>query len=293
MYIYDFFNLPDDCEFYNIDLDSDTLAFLDPFLIRTVPTSWNYRFKSKINDFMKTLICELKNNNVGNARILCNFLSECNYVHLGYSISIPKGNGLGKRTGEELCNAIIQSQAFEEGDITYLEDLPIFIPSVGSDRISDICAKIILFDLVDFTNEMILKYSDEFKCKFQSKKLWSWNSEHHKFEQKECQIPIYKNIPFLLVPKTSVSQDHVILKGFSDFIQIGILSYYQDQANKFPEIADLITKNAKGEIIVPTKKDIRSKLGNESEIYARYMALAAADRKAIIDLYKRKKYPNK
>ena len=60
MHINDFYNLPDNSEHFNINLEKDTKAFIDPHKIRCGNSQRTLLYEDKINDFMETLVSLLK-----------------------------------------------------------------------------------------------------------------------------------------------------------------------------------------------------------------------------------------
>jgi len=289
MHINDFYNLPDNSEHFNINLEKDTKAFIDPHKIRCGNSQRTLLYEDKINDFMETLVSLLKNDKYEEAIQLCNSLSECNFIHLGYCKSNPQGKGLGTITGKELCDSIIDSEAFSEDLLTHLEDFTIFIKQIGSDRISDICARIILFDLVDFTKETLDEYKVDTGFYWENTELVSWDLTSHQFIKKKCKIPVCENnkSPFILTPKEIISEEHVTYNGLADFVRHGILAYYINNYRNFPEILELAPKNKHGEVIHPSKKAIEEKKGGVNQIFDEFFEFSDDLKREIINLYKK------
>ena len=194
-----YFNINDDVDFLNVNLEADNRCYLDPVLLYKFNDEFCINAKESIKDYFADLLDAAVNNNLNKATYLTSNLVESNEVRLGYSNGTPNGTGFGNNNGFELYKLIEKSKAINSGLLSDLFDMSILIPNVDRDRISDFTINIIFTHLIDYTHEQAKLYgipmvNVELKHKV-------WNTITKKWEKINVELPVYNNYPIVLVPK--------------------------------------------------------------------------------------------
>lgn len=139
--------------FVDVDTASDLRLFVDPYALEIRQDKWSLRCTDHIRSFFGELLAALRGGNDQRAIHIASHLHETNETCLGYSQGHPRGRGIGAYQAEELINALRRSRAFQTGLLTDLAETALFIPGIGSDKISDLATNIIRGLLLEYTQE--------------------------------------------------------------------------------------------------------------------------------------------
>lgn len=251
------FDYDESMEWFDPILENDTKLFIDPFLV----------FKSKIPIFKNShdriigffeyvfnrAATTNRSNNPG-YRNLIKTLSfpELDELCLGYSNKSTKGLGSGSGFGKIMLEAIYDSINMGKSELTHFEELGIFNEGIGCDRISDITARLILIELIEYTVDVATSLEMEMG-KFVIKN-GNYNHEAKRWEPLEVFLPINKtkdNKGIILVPKEFLRKLPTIdANDFWDFCWNNKNEELRDQLNinikenlRKSDIVDLAKKN--------------------------------------------------
>jgi len=144
---------------FNGFVDLDSLFYVDPFLLKDVKTpelKKSYKqFKKHFSDVIKLIISSNQKGDIfwRNARSLLTF-KEIPDICLGYSKNNNKGNAVGSKLADNLLNTA--SQIIDKGiqDPEIFELVGLLEEHFGPDRISDMTCRIIIGDLLNYTQRV-------------------------------------------------------------------------------------------------------------------------------------------
>lgn len=249
----DFYQIKDNTDYVDIDLDTDSKLFVDPYLLYISNDEFSNGCCNKIVNYFGQLLEYAILKDKGNGYRLVRYLQENNEIRFGYSNGEPMGKGLGKNKGKELFDILCKSKAVKTGLISDIFDASIMLDKVGSDKISDLTINIILMDLIKFTQNQCKKHNIPLEKVKLRRPVWI--SEENKWKNiEDIELPVYNNKPIILVPKNFVRPYMVYTYG--RFYNNQMMPYYEKEAVKNPSLG-LVRILKRG--IVPAKMKIRNK----------------------------------
>lgn len=188
--------------FLDVDTDEDTRLFIDPYALEIRNDNWSNRCTDYIRSFFNELLTALTSGNDQRAIHLASHLHETNETCLGYSSGQPSGRGIGANQTVDLLDALRQSRAFQTGLLTDLAETALFIPGIGSDKISDMTTNIIRGLLLEYTQEQAdiwsMPLTDDVAM------APTWDIQQLDWVQAPRRTIVIKGRPILLVPKHCV-----------------------------------------------------------------------------------------
>lgn len=222
---------------------------MDPSAIRNDSSDLAKSAYRALEDFF-VYIVELKLKGNAEGRRLLSNLHELNETRLGMSSHSPQGRSIGDGYAEMLWDAL-DDDLLKFGIIQYLEDVPLFIDGIADDRISDIVAKIILPQLIEFTNEV---FSDVGSGLYRlEKRAYPTFSEGDwtdtKFEVVVSNEGGFDALPIVLVPTQWVSKKLLMRprqfynRFATDYIQLRNTTYGLDGKEQKPPKGDIYEDN--------------------------------------------------
>jgi len=188
-------------DFVDVSLRTDNLLFVDPFALSQRRDRWSQEAHRTVVTFFQHLVDEIRAGHDVRARQLLGNLREPNETRLGYSARRPQGAGIGDMQADELFRALNESAAVREGFITSLEETELMIDGISYDKISDLTTNIIRSHLADYTAE---------QCNLHAVNVHQvgmppcFNTDVMEWEARYLNLPLYRNSPVLLVPKSIV-----------------------------------------------------------------------------------------
>ena len=250
-------------DFIDIDISKDMPLFIDPYRISKLSGPFIDEANGIINNYFSYLTELLVSGDYETARKIFTHLNEVNETCLGYSAKKPRGNGLGKKSSDEIFESLMGSKAVGLGILNSLEDLQVFVPGVSSDRISDMTTNIIRKLLIEYTKNQCEIFNIPLTSNIASGMYW--NPVSRQWEQEFTDMLVINGKRYLLVPKIIVTYGDRINSG--NYFQHFVLNFLQDENIK--EKTNLVQyrkgKMNKGEPFV-TKKDIKEKqLGTKNK----------------------------
>lgn len=139
--------------FVDVDTRTDMRLFIDPYALEIRDDKWSVRCTDHIRSFFDELLGALRAGNDQRATHLASHLHETNETCLGYSQGRPRGRGIGVNQAADLLHALRNSRAFQTGLLSDLSETALFIPGIGSDKISDLTTNILRGLLLEYTQE--------------------------------------------------------------------------------------------------------------------------------------------
>lgn len=262
-FIYSYLDIEEE-EFVNIDLLTyqDIKVFLDPFKIANLDESSSlhqYKFIETTEAYFNKVVTLLKDDNLTIEQL--GKIEEVNELKLGYG-EIDRETAIGTILVKNLVKSFNESKAFLTGLLTDLYDTNIFIENIGNDRVSDWVGRINYLGIYNYTIDVLRKYPNKFS--FKEKEATYYNIETNSWQTKQFNLPTYDGSPFLLVPIEISTPGKLSLRGYNDFIDMGVIELLQKRFRDYPKIKELSTRNADGSIRKPTKKAIREFLNIDS-----------------------------
>lgn len=243
-------------EFFDVELDSDTKFFIDPLRINNSKGVWFKRANNKIIDFFTELLDIAREGNDYRAEKLMKNLGEINDLRIGYSLNKPKGTGFGKENGMRLYQDIKKSEVLKDGLLEDVYDCQALIYNVGADRISDLIANIILLDLIEFTQNVCLKYGIDKNMTNVTKQCW--DNKTKQWKKYDVILPSYEGKPIILIPDKILS-DYQFFSHSNVYNKVMVPFYINEELSIAASNLIRTLKNGKQKIY---KKDIKKKYPN-------------------------------
>ena len=239
-------------DFYDFEIDRDTLMFLDPYYIARKEDAFLAECNEYIETFFNRFLYLLKYDERA-AYDLFSHLGEVNEICLGMSRGMPAGRGIGLINTQSIFDGIKRSEAFLNGVAEGLEDVRVFVEGVDKDKISDMVANIIKYPLMKYTEAQC----DLFGIPLMNMESgYYWNKDTAQWERGHNKMLVLDGRKYLLFPKNLVSDAKYYSKD--EYLRMYVLTYLQQ--DNIDKDTHLVRKsyNKDGEVISAKvfKKDI-------------------------------------
>lgn len=183
--------------FFDIKVNRDTKAFVDPGVLRASINSFSDECKDLIVDFFQEFLAALKSNNETRGLYLLDGLKETNYFHLGLSKEKSNGRSVGKELNQKIWDSFKNSKAAKSGFLNDIEDSALFIENIGPDRISDMVCAILREKFAIYTLNISTYYNMQNSLKEETLLCW----ENKEWIKKKFLLPNSEFTPLLFIPK--------------------------------------------------------------------------------------------
>lgn len=264
-------------DFVDIEPERDTPLFIDPFAISLKGDAWSEVCNQHITHFFQTALDHIRAGRDLQARQMLNGLSEPNETCLGLSRGAPAGRGVGGIQAFDLYESLAASQAAQNGLLEELAECDLFIPGIGSDKISDITTNIIRRPLIQYTQEQCNLHKIALDGEFPSGRFWDIDAGT--WRQEYARIPIIGDKRIILVPKYTVRRKMAL--NSQEFYSHHIINFIQGE--EFRRQSPLVKVLANGERRPPTKKALKERFPFSKDFVARF----AQAHPYVLDAYKR------
>lgn len=245
------FEIAQETEFQDIELETDNLLFADPYLIYIGQNEMAERCSNNIVNYFEQLLSFAKRGDRGNGYRIVRYLQENNEVRMGYSQNNPNGKGIGNNKGKKMFDEIAKSKAVKSGQIADIFDASIMLEGVGADRISDLTINIILEELIEFTQQQCKKHNIPLEKIKLKRPIWS-TKENKWLNSNEYLLPLHNNKPIIFMPKEFVRPN--LIYTYTRFYNKGIIPHYEKEIQKDPS-SGLVKILKRGK--VPSRTKIR------------------------------------
>ncbi len=236
-------------DFVDIDPSIDTPLFLDPYFISKCDFPFAEKAHYYIQTYFEHLLNLLKSGFVTEAEELFSHLGESNDICMGMSTGNPRGHGMGPDDAAAIFKSLYESKAMRTGIMEDIEDFRIFVPNVDKDKVSDMTANIIKWQLIQYTITQCELHGIPLTESVPSGMYWDankrvWNNQY-------VRRLVIDNRPILLVPKRIVSFTDKYTSN--EYRQHFVLNFLQNENLRLQ--TSLVQKRANGDPYV-TKKSI-------------------------------------
>lgn len=162
MRVTEHYNITGPVPFVDVQIERDNLLFTHPTAIRNdLGSALAASAKSRVESFTaEVLRCRASPHAADQAkglRLLKSGLNEPNETRLGYTRYGSQGHGWGPGLGSYLWKSL-RNPLCRDGLLTGLDELPVFIPGVGQDLISDMTTRLVFPELIEYTLQMAVQY---------------------------------------------------------------------------------------------------------------------------------------
>jgi hypothetical protein len=191
-------------DFVDIDLDTDTPLFIDPFAIRQRPDPWSQICTQTLVKFFQHIVDNIRAENEPEAKKLLSYLREPNETRLGFSKNKPQGAGIGDMQADQVYNALKGSSAVQTGFLSSLEECELMVDGISRDKLSDLATNVVRSHLVEYTQG---------QCKLHDLPMRSvavppcFNPDSMEWAAQYAELPVHSGRIVVLVPKTIVRYD--------------------------------------------------------------------------------------
>lgn len=207
-------------DWFNPRLDRDTHLCIDPFQVFKSKDPFFSNCRQKFMQFFRctfdvaSRISEVpskedkKSGNLPSKykKLIYDTLRfpEVEEVCLGFSKRTTGGSGMGKDFAIKVSDALINLSKKSSSPPKHFEQIEIFTPGIGKDKISDATGNLIKRELVHYTRDVCkrLAISDE-NLKWNTVKNYDFDFEYNEWDDQGFYLPFnpFNNKPILLVPK--------------------------------------------------------------------------------------------
>jgi hypothetical protein len=125
-------------DFVDIDPTRDIRLYLDPLALESRPDEWSARCGDCVRTFFRELLDALRLDDDPRCQELISHLHEPEETYLGESSGRPAGRGLDYEQGNQILEALRNSQAAVTGILSDLAESSLFIDGIDNDKISDL-----------------------------------------------------------------------------------------------------------------------------------------------------------
>jgi hypothetical protein len=250
-------------DFVDVNLLKDNRVFIDPFGIAQALDRWSIDAAATVASFFQQVIDDIRSGHEDNAKELLSHLGEPNETRFGYSAKRPKGAGIGVMQAEEIFDALSASTAVRQGFITALEECELMIEGISHDKISDLTTNILRGHLVEYTKAQC----EALGVPLQNVPLDPiFNTDTMQWDEGYADLPVWRNAPILLVPKSAVRFNPAY--NYGRYYQHYVLNFLKarELANPASRLVKLIrNERKKTERRVVTKKDLAAQYPRAKE----------------------------
>lgn len=232
--ITDYYNLPSQVPFADVDVFSDNRLFVDPHAVRLSKMPSPFAAEAVLcadtfcHEVTQAVITGTPASRQRGEKLLQQF-GEPSETRLGMSARGFKGHGGSEGVGSLIWETFNSDVEFlvRMGVLRQIEDLPVFVEGVDRDITSDVTTRIIFGPLARFTEAMIATYpqftAGTHVCQTFTRQVWDPTSLQWATE--EMLLPVVDGSPLLLVPQEWVRRN--LLMSARRYYDTSVLSYAQ------------------------------------------------------------------
>lgn len=278
-YVYEAFHI-NDADFFNIDMLNDNRKFLNPYIIEQLDHPVAKKATDVAIAFFETVRKLIASGQFSAANeAFCMHLSEPRETCMGLSYKGVNGKGLQHLA--YLALVCIYNDDVLKREIKRIEDIQLFVKSIGADRVSDIYTNVIRGVLLEYTQDQCRKYGQKLRLA-ETEPFWDVTSQSWKKANTEQYFCSDDGRPKLLVPKCFIRSSAYALTTFYNAKIIPVL-IEEEMKNPFSTL--VITRKDGTRYI--TKRAMKEKLKKSEKPQNKINARAfAADHPKCVDDYR-------
>lgn len=247
--ITDYFGIPGDVPFLDIEVDADNLAFLDLHAIRlsTGPEPFRAEALLQADSFMSTIVAYVHAGSGSSfelGRALLSQFSEPWETRLGMSKDGYFGHGGSDGVGADIWDALVTDRRalVEVGLLSQLDRIPLYVSGIGSDITSDLTTRVTYSALAGFTAAMLGEYPQlSYGALPVDAKMW--NPETRDWVVRSVELPSANGKPLLLVPRDWARRNPLVTAG--RFHKKSVLGHVQDVEATVSSVTGRVTRSPK------------------------------------------------
>jgi hypothetical protein len=237
-------------DFVDVSLNRDNRLFVDPFALSQKVDRWSQDAHYTVVTFFQSVVDRIRQGDEARVRELLSRLREPNETRLGYSRRGSQGAGIGDEQAQDLFEALRDSSAVQTGFINSLEESELMIEGISHDKISDLTTNIIRGELSVYTRDQCTLHDVATRSVAMPP---CFNTDTMDWEVRYLELPVYRERPILLVPKS-------IVRRTSAYQHQG---YYQNVVLNFLKQQELDN---------PLSNLVRTLRGGRRKVYKRDLA---------------------
>lgn len=210
MKISEYFNLnrkQNELDFVDIDIDNDMPLFIDPYFLSIRTDRWSKSANNTLESFFQYILGQFEVGKIDEVKRNFKF-TEPTETCLGLSKKGIRGKSIGDEDATKLFQYILDSKVLDDGLISSVNEIKIFVDNISHDKISDLCTNVIRKHLIEYTKNQCDLYNIELTSGIATKEYW--DSESLEWRASFEEMLIVNERPILLVPKSIVCRK----KGF-------------------------------------------------------------------------------
>ena len=194
-------------DFVDIDFDNDMPLFLDPYFLSIRQDRWSQEANETLESFFQYSLAQFQNGEIDEVRRNFRF-TEPNETCLGLSKEGVHGKSIGVDEATKLFQYILDSNALDDGLVSSINEIKIFVENISHDKISDLCTNVIRKHLINYTKSQCELYNIKLEPEIATREYW--DSENLEWTASYKEMLIIDEKPILLIPKSIVCRR----KGF-------------------------------------------------------------------------------
>lgn len=251
-------------DFVDIDPSVDTPLFLDPYFISKCDFPFAEKAHYSLQTYFEHLLGLLRSEHIHEASELFSYLGESNDVCMGMSSDKPRGHGMGPDDTVAIFKSLRKSKAMQTGIMGDIEDFRIFVPNVDKDKVSDMTANIIKWQLLQYTIEQCELHGIPLVDSVPSGMYW--DAEKKIWDNQYVRRLVIDNRPILLVPKRIVSYTDKYTS--TEYRQHFVLNFLQNENLQLQ--TSLVRKHVDGSEYVTKKSIIDNSVAMDKDFLAHF-----------------------
>lgn len=248
-----------------IEKNKDLPLFIDPWAIHIREDERWIRMYNLINKYFQTIVNLIRGWLEWEAKKMLSHAIECKEIKLW----VWKW-GFGKwiwwyKYVDDIIKSLKTSKSVKTWSIQDIEDMILVIEWISYDRISDLIANVLKFELIKYTEEQCnLLNIPMYRCDWME--VWDWNKWYNLVE---CHLPFINDVWWLiLVPRAIVRKWNLAINS-DDFYNKYILPYEQMNHLKAGSLLCKILEN--WEKRPPNKKELKEIIVSWKETNEKYI----------------------
>ncbi|MEE1131469.1 MAG: hypothetical protein UHX00_07630 [Caryophanon sp.] len=232
MKVSEYFNLnrtQNELDFVDIDINKDLPLFLDPYFLSIRQDRWSQEANATLENFFQYILILFKKEKLIEAENLFKF-TEPYETCLGVSKNSVRGKSLGKDDAKKLFQYIVDSEALNDGLISNVNEIKIFVENIGHDKISDLCTNVIRKHLIEYTKSQCSLYNIKLTKNVATKEYW--DSSNLEWTSSYENMLVINDTPILLVPKSIVCRKRGFFYGSEKYARHFVLNFLVNEELK-------------------------------------------------------------